>query len=129
MEPSCQLLGPAASVEADGEVQPPPTERGCVLLLTRSVGQRDGFERCLELLLGTSWDGDLDEVRDGGEGCAVGTHPGASAAGADWQGQSGGVWAGRRRSSGGRRADDGGEGRECILWRIGVGRIQGDVMQ
>ena len=60
MEPS-QLLGPAASIEAGGEVQPPPTERGCVLLSTCSVGQ-DGFERCLELLLGTSWDGDLDEV-------------------------------------------------------------------
>ena len=56
MEPG-QLLGPAiTSVGAKSEVAMTPAASSSVL------GPED-FERCLELLLGTSWDGDLEEAR------------------------------------------------------------------
>ena len=54
MEPG-QLLGPVITpVGAKSEV---------AITTASSVLGPEDFERCLELLLGTSWDGDLEEAR------------------------------------------------------------------
>ena len=63
MEPS-QLLGPViTSVGARSEVAMIPASSSSSSSSSSSVLGPEDFERCLELLLGTSWDGDLEEAR------------------------------------------------------------------